>query len=56
MEIRVILFQEIGLGISLNNQPDSWKTRHLLCQKGESQSEIVLLEASPVSILQKLTH
>jgi hypothetical protein len=40
MEIRLILFKEIGFGISLNNPPDWLRIKHLSFQKGKIRKTI----------------
>jgi hypothetical protein len=53
MEVRLILFKEIGLGISLNNLPKRLRVRHLPPRKEESRKRFFLPKVSLTSILQK---
>jgi hypothetical protein len=39
MEIRLILFKEVGSGISLNNQPDGSRTKHVPFQEVKNQED-----------------
>jgi len=57
MEIRLILFKEIGFGISLNNQPNGLRIEHLPFQKEKSRRRFFLLqEVSLISVLQKSSY
>jgi hypothetical protein len=47
MEIRLMLFKEIGFGISLNNQLSSLRITHSLLRKEESQSQFFLPQSKP---------
>jgi hypothetical protein len=52
MEIRLILFKEIGFGISLNNPPKRLRVKHLLFRKEKSRKRFFLPKVSLISILQ----
>jgi hypothetical protein len=53
MEVRLVLFKEIGSGISLNNQPDWARVANVMIRKEESQSQFFLPQVSLTSIFQK---
>jgi hypothetical protein len=47
MEIRLILFKEIGFGISLNNRANQFSVRRLPYQKEESRRTILPSSSKP---------
>ena len=55
MEIRLILFKEIGFGISLNNPPARSRDMYLPFQKEKLRRRFFLLQVSLISILQNST-
>jgi hypothetical protein len=56
MEIRLILFKEIVLGISLNNQLNSLLAKYLPFGEEESRSRFFLPQVGLISILQKFSY
>ena len=55
MEIRLILFKEIGFGISLNNPPKRLRVKHLPFRKEKSKRRFFPAKVGLISILQSPT-